>query len=138
MIDFKDTVFFNDGQIIACLASNPWKPGHTIVCWNDAAIRNLWELSPDEAARFWTIVSGVQKILRNVYRAFNVPIMYWNIKQMSVHVHLIPLCADTADDDMVKFTKEFVVTAVTREIAEDDLIEIPALKRACQLLIQRG
>lgn len=136
MIDFADTVFFDDGRIIACLASNPWKSGHTIVCLNDASVKNLWELSLDDAAHFWTIVSVVQKILREVYGAFNVPIMYWNIKQMSAHVHLIPLHADTATDDLVKFTKEFVVTAVTREITENDLSEIPALRRGMEHLMQ--
>mgnify|MGYP001568437062 CR=1 FL=1 len=135
MIDFANTIFFDDGQVIACLASNPWKPGHTIVCLNDASVKNLWELSLDDATHFWKIVSGAQKILREVYEAFNVPIMYWNIKQMSVHAHLIPL-QSTTDDNLIEFTKEFVVTAVAREITEDDLIEIPALKRGMEHLIQ--
>ena len=135
MIEFADTVFFNNGLVMACLASNPWKPGHTIVVWNDASVKNLWELSLADAAHFWKIVSGAQKILREVYGAFNVPIMYWNIRQVSVHAHLIPL-QSTTDDNLVDFTKEFVVTAVTREITENDLSEMPALKQGMEHLMQ--
>ena len=137
MIDFANTIFFDDGQVIACLASNPWKTGHTIICWNDAAIRNLWELPLDDAVKFWRVVSAAQKVLKEVYGAFNIPIMYWNIKTMSVHAHLIPL-QSTTDDNLVKFTKEFVVAAIAREITENDLGQIPALRQGMEQLLMQG
>ncbi len=74
----------------AYLGRYPVRPGYAYVIWSGRHVAEPTELSPEEAAGFWSEVAGVARAIDERYRPAKMNWLSLGNGVPHLHVHLVP------------------------------------------------
>lgn len=78
----------------AYLGRYPVRPGYTYVIWKGRHVAEPTELSPDEAAGFWSEVADVSRAVEGRFQPAKMNWLHLGNGVPHLHVHLVPRPAD--------------------------------------------
>jgi len=84
----KESIFYEDKKVYACLAFRPVTDGHSIVSWK-ANVTDLNQLKLEEYQYLMTIIFQVRQALLKTYNTDKVYLTYID-ESRHVHWHLFP------------------------------------------------
>lgn len=88
--DQYGTVIYSTPEVDAVLQRARIQPGYTLVIWRGRHVVEPYELSDDEAARYWQTVHKVAKALAQHYRPLKMNYETLGNTVPHLHTHLLP------------------------------------------------
>ncbi len=89
----------------------PMRPGYTYVIWKGRHVAEPWELSPEEAAGFWSDVARVARAVEQQYQPAKMNWLSLGNGVPHLHVHLVPRPSDDARAGIPLESEAFDVAA---------------------------
>lgn len=84
----KESVFYEDSKVYACLAENPMARGHAVVVWKED-VEDLRMLSRSDFEYLMDVVDRVRNAMLKALRIEKIYLLYMD-EVRHVHWHLVP------------------------------------------------
>jgi diadenosine tetraphosphate (Ap4A) HIT family hydrolase len=111
------------------LGRYPVRPGYAFVIWNGRHVAEPTELTPEEAAGFWSDVARVARTVEEEYQPAKMNWLSLDNGVPHLHVHLVPRPHEDARAGLPLETEAFWVDS-TPAIEPDQLAREAAALRA--------